>query len=114
MEKADYIKIQDEAWKIIDNLPDNEEKYKSHVLEALKMFSTLDIFEGNGNFVFLYQHAKTLLGESLCLYLLSDTLDAIKVLDRLERLQPTFMTPCKDELKRIQTVGRDLRREILG
>lgn len=114
MEKSEYIKRQDQAWDMLKNLSDDEHIYKSQALEALKILAALDLSVDNGYSVLLYQHAKTLLGEAICLYCLDDTLDAIKVLDKLDRLKPSIITPCKDKLKYYQTRGKELRREIIG
>ena len=114
MEKSEYIKRQDHSQDILENLSDDECIYKSQALEALKILAALDLSVENGYNVLLFQHAKTLLGEAICLYCLEDTLDAMKVLDKLDRLKPSIITPCKDKLKHYQTRGKELRREIIG
>lgn len=114
MENSEYIKRQDQAWDMLENLSDDEHIYKSQALKALKILAALDLSVDNGYSVLLYQHAKTLLGIAICLYYLEDTLDAIKVLDKLDRLKPSIITPCKNILKHYQTTGKELRRKIIG
>ena len=65
----------------------------------------------NGKNVVLYQQAKTLLGIAMCLVFLDDSVDALKVFDELESLTPSFLTPRKDELKRLQKLGREFKAE---
>ncbi len=112
MGKSEYIKIQDEAWDLIELFTDTENK--SHALEALKKLSALKLAVDHGKNVLLYQQAKTLLGIAMCLVYLDDSLDALKVFDELERLTPSFLTPRKDELRRIQKIGREFKKDCFG
>ena len=109
MEKSEYIKIQDEAWNLIELFTNTENK--SHALEALKKLSALKLSVDHGKNVLLYQQAKTLLGIAMCLAYLEDSADSLKVLEELESLKPSFLTPRKDELRRIQKLGREFKAE---
>lgn len=114
MEKSEYIKIQEKAWEFIERISDDASECKSLALEALKMLSSLKIAVDDGKNVLLYQQAKTLLGIAVCLVTLDDSLDALKILDELERLEPSLLTPCKDKLNRLKAAGRELRKEVFG
>lgn len=109
MEKSEYIQIQDEAWELIESYTDTENK--TYAVEALKKLSVLKIAVDNGKNVLLYQQAKTLLGIAMCLVFLDDSVDALKVFDELESLTPSFLTPRKDELKRLKKLGREFKAE---
>lgn len=115
MERSDYIRTQDDAWRKINKaIDDNDDVDKPLVYEALKQLTALKISVDEGRNVLLYQHAKTLLGIAMCLCCLDDDLDALKVLDELEHLTPSFITPRKDELKRLKNLGRELKKEHFG
>lgn len=114
MADSEYIQIQNKAWNLVEQVYESDaEEDKPTIYEALKLLASLEVYAEVHN-VLLCQQAKTLYGIAICLIYLDDSLDALKYLDELENLQPTFLTPKKDELKYYQKLGRELKREYFG
>lgn len=109
-EPSEYIKRQDQGWDLIGKYEEDENP--QHLVSALKILGGLDIYVEEGGNILLYQQAKTLLGIAYCLANLNDMLDAKVYFDKLENLTPSVFTPQKQELYRLQQIGREIKIEL--